>query len=79
MKEHLAVIINKTVSYAAMTGAGVGGANAVINSTHIQDTLSIAEWGGIVGIAGGIVLIIERLYNIYTKWHDRKKDIRIDK
>jgi hypothetical protein len=72
MREHLDALINKAVSYGAIAAASVGGANGVMNRVPDEVDLSIAEWGGIVGIAGGIVLIIERLYNIYTKWQDRR-------
>lgn len=74
MREQLDAVISKGINWFAITGAGVGGVNGIINRVPAEAGLSIAEWGGIVGIAGGIILIIERIYNIYTKYSDRKKE-----
>lgn len=80
--------LSKAATYLGVSGSSVGIASGVAEATSKTSDptfLTLAEWGSVCGIVGGITLAIKAMTDIYfaikknqreEEVHERRKTIR---
>lgn len=76
MSDNGNALLSKFIVYAGVSGSSVGIANKVAESTGVitEDYLTLADWGAIVGIIGGLSLAVKSLSGVYFDYQKNKRE-----